>query len=95
MGMRVHVLNVCAARHSASLGAFVFHGSRHELFATVVTFFVLGKFLFVVPHILSCWMCSEVLLVDFGFGFVTSSKAVHNVVWLLVRLYKFFRWSPG
>ena len=81
------------AECSASLGPLVFHGSRRELLATVVTFVGLASF-FLLCHISYlvgcvrkfCWWI-------FGFGFVTSSKAFHNGVWLLVMLYKFFRWS--
>ena len=68
MGMRVHVLNVCAARHSASLGAFVFHGSRRELFATVVTFLFLASFCLLchISYLVGCVQkfCWWILVLD-------------------------------
>ena len=40
------------------------HGSRRGLLVTVVTFFFVGKFLFVGLHALSCCMRSKVWLVS-------------------------------
>ena len=83
----------CAACR-ASLSPLVFMGLDVDYWLQLWRFFCWQVFV--------CWATCAILLHafkslvgKFGFGFVTSSKAVHNVVLLLVRLYKFFRWSPG
>ena len=90
------VLNVCAARHVVLLWVrWCFMGPDGNYGLQLCRFFKLACFcLWCHLRLLSCWMRSEVMLVSFGFWFVTSSKAFHNAVWLWVMLYKFFRWSP-
>ena len=54
-----------------------------------------GKFLFVVPHIVILLGVFRSLVGKFLFWLLTSSVAFHNGVWLWVMLYKFPRRSPG
>ena len=73
MCMRVFVCPEClrCAACIASLSPLVFHGSRRELWATVVPFFSVGLFLFVVP-------LTSVILLDAFRSFVGK-------FWFLIR----------